>query len=242
MSSTRLPGKVLLPLGDTTILGHTVRQVRKVKEISHVVVATSDAASDDVIQAYGDQNDIEIFRGSLYDVLDRYYRCAKKKNAEHLVRVTADCPVIDPDVISRVIKEYEKGEYDYVSTGRVISTFPDGMDTEIFSFSALERAWQEAGLASEREHVTPYIWNHPEIFRVKEIRHEEDLSAVRLTVDEPADYAVLQHIVAHVPDLHMSTILEYLLEHPDISAKNAGIVRDAGYIKSLKEDEKTQNE
>lgn len=242
MSSTRLPKKVLLPLGDTTILGHTVRQVKKAKKIGRTIVATSIEKEDDAIEVFCKKFGVEVYRGNLEDVLDRYYKAAKARGAEHIARITADCPLIDPLVINDVVNEYEKGDCDYISTGRVNSTFPDGMDTEIFSFTALERAWKDAKLHSEREHVTPYIWNHPELFRVREIRLEKDLSKIRLTVDEQDDYEVVKHIVAHVPELHMDTILEYLSKHREVSGKNAKIIRDAGYFKSLKQDEeKKQN-
>ena len=236
MSSTRLPGKVLLPLGDTTILGHTVRRVQEAKSIGKVVVATSDQIDDDTIEKHGKEIGVEVYRGSLNDVLDRYYGAAKQFGAENVVRVTADCPLIDPALIDRVVAEYEKSDCDYISTGRIVSTFPDGMDSEIFSFESLERAWKEAKLSSEREHVTPYIWNHPELFRVREVKSERGLSAVRWTIDEPNDYKVMQNIIANTSDLTMEGIVRYLEEHPEIAKINGSIIRDEGYFKSLKSD------
>ncbi len=236
MSSTRLPGKVLLPLGSATVLEHTIRQVKQAKRIGQIIVATSDCADDDVIVALCEKIRVPVFRGSLDDVLDRFYQAAKKFNAGHICRITADCPLIDPKIIDHVAEEYEKRSYDYISTGRITSTFPDGMDTEIFSFEALETAWKTAKLPSEREHVTSFIWNHPERFRVIEIRNDRDLSAIRLTLDELADYTVLQDVVAHVPKLSMNAIVSYLQEHPDIAAMNGSIIRDAGYLKSLRKD------
>lgn len=239
MGATRLPGKVLLPLGDTTVLGHTVRQVRKAKKIGRVIVATSTEKSDDVVEVFCKKNNIEVVRGSLTDVLERYYKAAKARGAEHIARITADCPLIDPAVIDMVATRYEEGQCDYISTGRIKTTYPDGMDTEIFSFKALERAWKEAKLPSEREHVTPYIWNHPELFRVVEVTHDPDLSTLRLTLDEERDYVVLKDVVAHVPELTMDAIVAYLALHPEVAAQNASIVHEAGYFKSLQEDEKT---
>jgi len=240
MSSTRLHGKVLLPLGDTTVLGMTVQQVKKAKRIDKVIVATSVEKEDDAIARHGEELGIPVFRGSLSDVLDRYYRATKKFGVEHICRITADCPLIDPAVIDLVAAEYEKGDCDYISNGRVPSTYPDGMDTEIFSFSALEKAWKEAKLPSEREHVTTYIWNQPGLFRVREVKNSEDLSMVRLTVDEPEDYEMIKDIVANVPELSLPAILVYLREHPEVSAKTAHFVRNEGYLKSLKNDEKTK--
>ncbi|MFA6279121.1 MAG: glycosyltransferase family protein [Candidatus Paceibacterota bacterium] len=240
MSSTRLQNKVLLPLGDTTVLGHTVRQVKKAKKIERVIVATSTGKDDDQIEAYCKENGIEVSHGSLTDVLDRYYQTAVVCGSKHIARMTADCPLIDPAVIDRVATEYEKGECDYISTGRIISTFPDGMDTEIFSFKALEVAWKEAKLPSEREHVTPFIWNHPERFRVIEVRNDRDLSSVRLTLDEDFDYQVIREIVQNVPDLSLESIVRYIEKHPEIAKINGSIVRDEGYYKSLKQDEETK--
>lgn len=236
MSSSRLPGKVLLPLGDTTVLGSTVRQVRKAKNISKMVVATSDQPDDDAVAVECGKLGLDIFRGSLDDVLDRYYQAAKHFGAEHVCRMTADCPLIDPSIIDRVAELYELGRPDYISTGRTDSTFPDGMDTEMFTFKALERAWKEAKLPSEREHVTPYIWKHPELFKLAEVRNERDLSHVRLTLDEPADYEVLKAIVSEVRPHTMNSIVAYLGSHPEVIARNSSIVRDSGYLKSVQEE------
>lgn len=238
IGSARLPGKVLLPLGDTTVLGSTVRQVRQAKKIGEILVATSDQQDDDPIAEECVRLGVSVFRGSLDDVLDRYYSAARKFGAEDICRVTADCPLIDPEIIDRVATEYEKERCDYISTGRISSTFPDGMDTEIFSFTALERASREATLPSEREHVTPYIWKHPELFKISEVQNDTDLSALRLTLDEPADYEVLKEIVAEVRPLSMNAIVKYLEAHPEIAAINQTIGRDEGYAQSLKEDTK----
>ncbi len=240
MGSTRLPGKVLLPLGDTTVLGHTMRQVKKAEKIGKVIIATSTEKDDDRIEAYCKETGIEVFRGSSNDVLDRYYKAAIAYGAENIARITADCPLIDPAVIDRVATEYEKGECDYISTGRVISTFPDGMDTEIFSFGALKTAWQEAKLPSEREHVTTFIWNHPERFRVIEVKNDRDLSSVRVVLDEERDYQVIKKIILQVPELSMKSVVHYIEAHSKVAKINDSIVRDEGYFKSLKQDEKTK--
>lgn len=236
MSSTRLPGKVLLPLGDTTVLGHTVARVKKASRVGKIIIATSQEPEDDAIAEAAHKLGVEIYRGSLTDVLDRYYQAAKISGAEHICRITSDCPLIDPGVIDNVAQQYEKTGCNYISTGRIESTFPDGMDTEIFSYTALEQAWNEAVLPSEREHVTPYIWKHPEKFTVAEVRNERDLSKIRLTIDEANDYMLLKDVVENVHDLSMNGIVDYLTKHPAIAALNGSNVRDAGYAKSLKED------
>lgn len=236
MGSTRLPGKVLLSLGDTTVLGSTIRQVGKAQRISNIIVATSDTSGDGAVAEECGRLGVPVFRGSLEDVLDRYYKTAQGSNALNICRVTADCPLIDPSTIDRVAGAYENEQCDYISTGRTISTFPDGMDTEIFSFTALEKAWREAKLQSEREHVTPYIWNHPDKFSIKEITHDRDFSKIRVTIDTPADYEVLKKIVADVRPLSLDAIAEYLESHPEVAAINGSIMRDEGYAKSLRND------
>lgn len=237
MQSTRLPNKVLLPLGRKTILENVVDRVSRAKSISQVIVATSTEGADDVIAELCEEKGIKYFRGSHEDVLDRFYQAAKKFKAKHICRITADCPLIDSVVIDEAIEAYEKGGYDYVSNSHPIATYPDGFDTWIFSFSVLEKSWQEAKLPSEREHVTSYIWNHPEIFKNFNIKNGKDLSEYRLTIDEEKDYQALKIIVEKVKDLTMENIIKFLNENPEVKKINAPLERDAGYKKSLKQDE-----
>jgi len=210
MRSTRLPGKVLLPLGGKTILENAVERARQAKLIDEVVLATSTEAADDVIAELCDKKSIAYFRGSENDVLDRFYQAALAYKAENICRLTADCPLIDPAIIDKAAQEFLSGKYDYVSTSHPVATYPDGFDTWIFSFAALERSWREAKLPSEREHVTSYIWNHPEKFKISSVKNEVDLSEYRLTIDEPADYELLKLVVANVEDLTMENIVKFL--------------------------------
>lgn len=235
-SSGRLPGKMLLGLGGKTVIENTIGRVRQARKVGKVFVATSAEPSDNALADLCEAKGVAVFRGALEDVLDRYCQAAKSAGAEHIVRITGDCPLIDPGVIDMVADEYVKRGCDYISTGRIASTYPDGMDTEIFSFAALERAWKEAKLPSEREHVTPYIWKHPGLFKIVELKNDRDLSHVRLTIDEPADYEVLKRIVAEVAPLSMENMVKYLEEHPEVAAVNGSIMRDEGYAKSLKAD------
>ncbi|MFA4833307.1 MAG: glycosyltransferase family protein [Patescibacteria group bacterium] len=236
ISSTRLPGKVLLPLGGKTVLENVVERVRKAKLIGETVVATSNGKDDDKIVELCETRGIKYFRGSLDDVLDRYYQTAKHFQAESICRITADCPLIDPEVIDRVAKKYLEGEYDYVSNTHPTATYPDGLDVEIFSFKALERAWQEAILLSEREHVTSYIWNNPDKFKIGNVKNSLDLSTYRLTIDENKDYELLKKIFKEVSNLTMLNIVKFLDERQDIKNINADITRDEGYYKSLEND------
>ncbi len=243
MGSTRLPGKVLLPLGDKAVLEHVIGRTKKANTIDKIIVATSKTERDDAIETLCKKIHVACFRGNAGDVLDRYYQCAKKHSIAHIARITADCPLIDPDIIDRAGAIYVKGNYDYVSTAYPIPTFPDGLDVEIFSFTALEKTWQEALLPSQREHVTPYIWKHPALFRIKtinafvsrglEIKNEVDLSAYRFTLDEPRDYDFLKIIFERVRPLDTKHILAFLKKHPEVRNLNQKIKRNEGYEKSL---------
>jgi spore coat polysaccharide biosynthesis protein SpsF len=231
--SKRLPKKVFLPLGDTTVLGSTVRQVKKAKTIDRVIVATSIESDDDLIERHCEDLGVECFRGSLNDVLDRYYMASKETDADVIVRITADCPLIDPDVIDLVVEEFKRDKKDYVSNGFMESTYPTGMDVEVVSFDALEEVWKEAILPSDREHVMTYFWTHPDRFRIREIKSPDIFSGIRVTLDEPEDYDVLKRVVENVRPLSLGGIVEYFRKHPEVTALNARFVRNEGYSRSL---------
>ncbi len=246
MSSTRLPGKVLLPLSGRPALNHVVSRVKSCKTINKVIVATSTDPSDDDIEKYCKQSDFEFYRGSLLDVLDRYYQCAKLSNAATIVRITADCPVIDPVVVDAVVTGFLAGGYDYYSLS---GEFPDGLDCEVLSFLALEKAWENATLPSEREHVSPYIHSsHNSDFNTGGLELFSKLKHIRWTLDEPDDYEVLKKIFdsLYKPNKNFLTndILLQLKANPEWLNINKSILRNAGYQKSLAQDEaflKTNN-
>ena len=230
MSSTRLPGKVLLPLNGKPVLGHVVDRVRQAQYIEKVVVATSTQSEDGALASWCEENGIDCYRGSLQDVLARYYAVARTTGAEHIVRITGDCPLIDPLIIDACIVAYEGGRYDYLSnctTGP--RTFPRGLDTEIFSFSALERAFRESQEAYEREHVTPYLWqNKKNEFQIAPVFTAAESYArpqYRLTLDYPQDYELFKHLYTHVPRregiIFTPDVLAYLDAHPDVAEINA---------------------
>jgi len=236
MSSTRLPGKVLRVVSGRTILGHTVERLKAATLIDKAVVATTTERSDDLIENWCAENGVACYRGSLNDVLDRYYCAARKFSARTVVRVTSDCPLIDPELVDRVIEKFGSADYDHVSVG---PSYPDGLDAEVFSFDALARAHREARLASEREHVTPYIWKNPELFRLSTIESEKDLSKLRWTVDDEKDLALVTEIYKGLGTetlFHMCEVLEYLASKPGLSEINSMTMRNEGYAKSLKED------
>ena len=242
MGSSRLPGKVLLDLAGRPVLWHGVARVRQAGLVDKVMVATTDAPGDEPIRQFCAEQGIACFGGSETDVLGRYWQAVQSAGAgpgDGIVRITADCPLIDPEVIDRVVKVFIQSRADYVSNVQP-PTFPDGLDVEVFKFSALQTAWKEARLSSEREHVTPYIRNHPEKFSRENVVHGQDLSALRWTLDESADYALLQRLVgalqAQKPDFHLEDVLQVLAEHPEWAALNASFARNEGYEKSLRQD------
>lgn len=239
VGSTRLPEKVLFKVMDKTILEHVVERVRRAKNIGTIIVATTLRKEDLKIARIADALGVELYRGSEDDVLDRYYQAAKIFNVNRIARITADCPLIDPGIIDSVIRLYFESGADFCCN-ILERTFPDGEDVEVFNFKALECAWKKAGLLSEREHVTPYIKKHPSRFKLVNFKNDIDLSDKRWTLDRENDFkfikAVIEGLYPSKPDFNMKDILEFLERNPDIENVNKGIVRNEGYIKSLRED------
>jgi len=221
------------------MLWHIVNRARQAKLLNEVIVATSEGASDDPIASFCEQENVLYYRGSEDDVLDRYYQAAKRSEADVIVRVTGDCPLVDPALIDDLVNFFlEGGDYDYASN-IAPPTFPDGLDVEVFSFTALERAWIESKLISEREHVTPYIRNNPKVFRIGNVINDEDLSAMRWTVDEPADLEFVRGVFEKL-DFKMDSmmdVLSVLERYPELTDINSGIARNLGYHQSLKVDQ-----
>lgn len=195
MGSTRLPSKVLKNLGGQPMLAHVVNRTRRVKTLDAVVVATTTQLADDVIAYLCKEQDWPCFRGSEDDVLDRYYRAASIFRADVVVRITSDCPLIEPEIIDRVVNKLLScyPEVDYVSNS-LVRTFPRGLDVEVIGFSALKKAWQEDDNLAWREHVTPYIYRHPEKFKIRNVANDRDYSYMRWTVDTPEDLTFARNI------------------------------------------------
>jgi spore coat polysaccharide biosynthesis protein SpsF (cytidylyltransferase family) len=239
MGSTRLPGKVMADVAGKPLLRHVIDRVGAIQGVDQVILATPSSEYERPLIQLAKDCAIEIFAGSEDDVLDRYYQAALTYSADAIVRITADCPFLDPVVSSLVVKRFVQGAYDYVSNIHPPS-FPDGLDTEVFSVVALERAWREGVLASEREHVTPYIWKNPGKFRVFNVAHDRDLSSLRWTVDEPADLefvrAVYSYLSKKTSVFGMQEVLSLLLDHQELQRINHDIPSNLGYRKSLRED------
>jgi spore coat polysaccharide biosynthesis protein SpsF (cytidylyltransferase family) len=237
MSSTRLPGKVLLPLSDKPVLEHVIQRVRNCMLVDKVVVATTVHDSDDIIEDWCKKNNFEYYRGSLEDVLDRFYKVASQFKAENILRITADCPVIDSGIIDEVIEKYHEGNFDFYGLS---GEFPDGLDCTMFSFKALETAWKNSKLQSEREHVGPYMVNHPELFAIGGYEKFKNLAHLRLTLDDPRDYQLLSTIFKKLYDIdnffNHEMIINLLNESPELLKINSEIIRNEGYAKSILND------
>lgn len=232
MGSTRLPGKVMMKLLGRPMLDQQIERLKRVKNVDSIIVATSTAFGDNTIEALCADLAVPCFRGSEDDVLARYYDAAKSADADTLVRVTGDCPLIDPQLIDDMIARYdsESDALDYLSN-TVERTYPRGLDTEVVSMSALERAHNEATEQPQREHVTPYIWQNPDKFSVAAYTDEKDYSHHRWTVDTVQDLVLVQKMFEALypkqPDFSWHDCLALLKQHPDWVRINADVQQKA---------------
>lgn len=243
MSSTRLPGKVLLPLGGRPMIGFMLERVRRAQAVHEIVLATSTDASDDALAAAVEAMGIPVHRGSLDDVLARFHGAAAGRHADVIVRLTGDCPLIDPALIDRAVNHLRANQLDYVTNGEP-AMYPDGLDVEAFTHAALLRTFAEAKLLSEREHVTPYMRSPAANMHRGSLRGAADLSALRWTVDHADDLAVVRALVdaitqQHGPDAALrADLFDYLRvldAQPQLLAVNPH-QRNEGYLKSLQQD------
>lgn len=239
MGSTRLPSKVLKNLSGKTVLEHVISRVKQSKFIHEIIVATTIDDRDLEIVEFCAARKIRVFVGSEQDVLDRYYQAARLLNPVNVVRITSDCPMIDPEIIDVIGQRHLAEKADYTSN-TIDETYPDGLDAEIFTFSSLEKTWKEAHLLSEREHVTPYIKNHPNIFKLISVKYETDLSFMRWTIDQPEDFTFLAEMFKRLyvknPNFRTANILNEISKNPELLKINNGIIRNEGYLKSLMKD------
>jgi len=237
MGATRFPGKVLETIEGRPMLWQVIKRVRSSTLVERVAVATSDKSLDDPVAEFCAAEAIDCFRGSEHDALDRYYRAAKEFAAQVIVRITADCPLIDPEIIDRVVKVQMAEHCDY-ATNTLGATYPDGLDVEVFSFAALERAWREATLAADREHVTSYLINSGG-FRLRDVPSgTESLGRLRWTVDHPNDLEFIRAVYARLRPMNGGgfghrEVLRLLDREPGLAAINGGTIRNEGYYRSL---------
>lgn len=220
MTSTRLPGKVLKPIAGRPMLAYQLERLRRSRRTDRIVVASTVNASDDPIVALCASEGVEYTRGSENDVLSRYAEAAARFDAATVVRLTSDCPLLDPQLIDAAIAAYADGDErpDYLSN-MIAPTWPYGMAVEVFSARALAEAQAEARDAAEREHVTPFIYWRPGRYRLKSLTRQPDLSHHRWTVDTPEDFELVRRIVETLyprkPEFAMADVLALLAEHPD---------------------------
>lgn len=230
MTSSRLPGKVLKPVLGKPLLEYQIERLRRAARADDLVIATTTNATDEVLVDFCHQLGVKVYRGSELDVLSRYYGAARDAGADVVVRVTSDCPVIAPAVVDQVIGYYldHRAEFDYVSNTQVRS-FPRGMDVEVFSVGALELAYHEGKLEYEREHVTPFIYGHPERFRIGQVVFRDNRGDERWTVDTPEDFELMRHIIEslypNTPEFTLEDMLDLLDRHPDWRQINAHITQ-----------------
>lgn len=228
VGSTRLPGKVLLPLADEPLLLRMYERVSFSKHAGEIVVAITEEQSDNELHKLCHQNKIKVFRGNTFDLLDRHYQAAKKYNAEAVIKIPSDCPLIDPEIIDKVILYYinNKEKFDFVSNLHP-PTYPDGNDVEVMSFETLENAWLNAKKDFEREHTTPYIWENPDKFRIGNVLWEAGLDysmTHRFTIDYKEDYEFIKRVYNELYDKNnrfgLKDILNLLENKPEIKKIN----------------------
>jgi spore coat polysaccharide biosynthesis protein SpsF len=229
MGSTRLPGKVLIDMGGHTVLARVVARLRRSRLIDQVVVATTTCSADDRVVRGCESLRVPCFRGSEDDVLGRYYDVAQEYGAEAVVRVTADCPIIDPEIVDRTIEFFHRRNVDYAAND-VPRTFPRGLDTEVFTMSSLKLAWEQAREPHQREHVTPYFYEHPEIFRIASLVGDGDGTRYRWTLDTEADLELLRAIYRNFSNRDLfgyAEILALLQREPELVDLNFAIRQES---------------
>lgn len=242
MGSTRLPGKVMMDLCGAPVIEHVVTRLNESKLIDKIIIATSEDENNKPIIDFCRDNGVGCFVGSEEDVLDRYYQTARNNGIgeeDIIIRITSDCPLIDPFVVDKVIEEHIYNKNDY--TANVIEcTYPDGLDCEVFNFDVLEDAWINANLSSQREHVTLYIRDNPDKFKLCNVRNDKDLSSLRWTLDEEEDFIFINEVYKNLfhkdSFFTMEDVIQLLNEKPELLDINSKFTRNEGLIKSLNED------
>jgi spore coat polysaccharide biosynthesis protein SpsF len=240
MGSTRLPGKVLADIAGTPMIVRIVDRLAAAKLLDDIVIATTTGDDDSKLVRFIEDNmACKTFRGSADNVLDRYFQCARLHAAEVIVRITADDPFKDPAIIDRAIElRLTSPASDYCSN-TIRPTFPEGLDVEVFTYSALAKSHAAAVLASEMEHVTPYIYKHPERFSIRDFQFERDLGDWRWTIDRTEDLAFANAVYSHFQDQPLVSyidVIQWLDLNPHIRELNSNVIRREGYLKSLRSD------
>ncbi len=228
MGSTRLPKKVLMKINDHSMLEEVIKRTKAIKGVDEVIVATTENPKDLQIVARCRKLKIRVFRGLEEDVLDRYYQCAKEAGADVIIRITSDCPLLDPTIVEEGLKFFQTTNADYVSNA-LKRTYPRGLDFEMFTFQALEKAWKEGQEQTDREHVTPYIYSHPAIFKIAHLTNSKDYSEYRLTVDTQIDLELVMTIFKVLGKKRqifgLNQIVKFLERNPKLAKINSEVVQ-----------------
>lgn len=236
MSSTRLPGKVLMELAGKPMLLQQIERIQESSLIDQLIVATSKKKGDDCIEEMCVSNKIACYRGSLDNVLDRFYQISLQYQPKNIVRITGDCPLIDARVIDQVIELHMKNKNDYTSN-TIETTFPDGLDVEVFTKETLDCIYKQANRPSLKEHVTLYVNENRSLFKLGNLRNDKNLSDQRWTVDEPEDYAFVTEIYNKLytcnPKFTFQDVVALLEERPELNHINSDFMRNEGLKKSL---------
>jgi spore coat polysaccharide biosynthesis protein SpsF len=244
LGSSRLPGKVLQPILGKPMLWHIVDRLSQTPSIEEIVVAVPSGPKDEPLRRFCKQEGIPLFEGSEHDVLDRYYQAAKLHGGDPILRITADCPLVDPLLIQELCELYQSGKYDHVgvATGAGaenlrVGRFPDGLDGECFSFSALERAWTEATDPRDREHVTRYMWSNRQLFRCGDIKSKQPYPSLRLTVDTREDFLLVTKIYealySPAKPFLLDQVIDLLKQNPNLCEINRNLTEQSNYTKIL---------
>ena len=236
--SRRLPKKVLSTIKGKPLLWHVIDRTKHF-DCDDIVVATTKRKIDDEIVSISKASGVKFFRGKKNDVLDRYYQAAIKFNAEIIIRITADCPLIDPKIVQMVLKKFQKGSYDYVATDD--ETYPKGIDVECFSFNSIKKSWLHAKLKSDREHVTSFIWRNTGKFKTGKLYYKSNFTKpVRLVVDHKNDLELVRKIYANLYKKNkiffLDDVIRLVKAKPELLEMNTDHNPDEGYLYSLKND------
>ena len=232
--STRFPNKIMNKIGDETLLSIHINRIKKSKKINSIIIATTNKKNDNVIKQQADKLNVNCFRGDEDDVLDRFYQAAKIYNPDYVVRLTSDCPLIDSILIDEIIEATISSNVDYCSN-TLIESYPDGQDIEVFTFSALKKAWKNSVLKSEREHVTPFMKKNFKSINIHS--NNMEFNKVRMTVDEPSDFEVICKLVDQLGlNNSWENYSNLYLNDPKINCFNKATIRNEGYLKSINND------
>jgi spore coat polysaccharide biosynthesis protein SpsF len=237
MGSTRLPGKVLKKISGEPMLWHLVNRVKKSRYIDTVIIAATEDKKDEAIEIFANEYHLGIYRGSENDIVDRYYNAARKYDADVIVRIWGDCPLIDPEIIDKTIEQFLSYNANYANNSNP-PTFPFGMTIEIYSFSTLERIWKETNDPFFREYPFEYIYANKESFKTVYVKNDVDLSDIHLTVDYIEDFELITKIFEELYSerlvFNMKDILDLIDKHPELRAINIGLRRNIEYKEDLR--------